>query len=73
MSKTCDDFPGNCCWSCHDDVGFGYSLIKVYYKNSDEVYARVCCSVHDKILKLRDNYPEADFSFYDKFLMDKSK
>jgi len=48
--KTCSDYPGDCCGSCHDDVEYGYPLLEVYDKEGSMV-AEVCCRKIDEVKK----------------------
>lgn len=48
--KTCSDYPGDCCGSCHDDVEYGYRLLEVYDKEQ-KLIAMVCCRKIDEAEK----------------------
>jgi hypothetical protein len=41
--KTCKDFPGECCASCHDDDDEGWRDLLEVYGDSGDVLARICC------------------------------
>lgn len=47
MAKTCADFDGSCCSSCHDDWEFGYDEPMEIEADDGTVFARVCCSKMD--------------------------
>jgi hypothetical protein len=47
LVKYCSDFPGECCFSCHDDADEGYGCLLEVYDEKGELEALVCCKKYD--------------------------
>ena len=44
VMKTCSDFPGSCCTSCHEDCAEGDEDLLEVIGPDGAIFARVCCN-----------------------------
>jgi len=59
MILTCKDFAGQCCVTCHLEMGLNrlQNIIEIF-DDGNKIFARVCCTKESQALLRRDGITE---------------